>query len=155
MNVPNVPNIHLGIYKNYQNFHPLIFYGYTRLRGVGADPRVIGLNDLVDIAGRDTFSISTFPSSLNSSVSKILSTRAKSSRLSSSSFDLLLSVPLVLEEIVDDLCIIMTTHNNDRHTGKKKRSLRNTFENSPSYDALVMLGSKKILLYRLSSPNYK
>ena len=30
------------LYKNYQNFHPLIFYGYTRLRGVGADlpPRV-------------------------------------------------------------------------------------------------------------------
>ena len=26
----------LGINKNYQNFHPLIFYGYTRLRGVGA-----------------------------------------------------------------------------------------------------------------------
>ena len=25
------------LYKNYQNFHPLIFYGYTRLRGVGAD----------------------------------------------------------------------------------------------------------------------
>ena len=35
--VSNVPNIHLGIYKNDQNFHPLIFYGYTRLRGVGAD----------------------------------------------------------------------------------------------------------------------
>ena len=35
--VTYVPNIHLGIYKNYQNFHPLIFYGYTRLRGVGAD----------------------------------------------------------------------------------------------------------------------
>ena len=24
--------------KNYQNFHPLIFYGYTRLRGVGGEP---------------------------------------------------------------------------------------------------------------------
>ena len=35
--VSNVPNIHLGIYKNYQNFHPLIFYGHTRLRRVGAD----------------------------------------------------------------------------------------------------------------------
>ena len=35
--VSNVPNIHIGIYKNYQNFHPLMFYGYTRLRGVGVD----------------------------------------------------------------------------------------------------------------------
>ena len=33
--VSNVPNIHLGIYKNYQNFHPLIFYGYSRLRRMG------------------------------------------------------------------------------------------------------------------------
>ena len=30
--VSNIPNIHLGIYKNCQNFHPLIFYGYSRLR---------------------------------------------------------------------------------------------------------------------------
>ena len=48
--VSNVPNIHLGIYKNYQNFHPLIFYGYTRLRGVGADlPPLdwIGLKELL------------------------------------------------------------------------------------------------------------
>ena len=29
--------MHLGIYKNYQSFRPLIFYGYARLRGVGAD----------------------------------------------------------------------------------------------------------------------
>ena len=45
--VSNVPNIHLGIYNNYHNFHPLIFYGWTRLREVGADlpPLVqIGLN---------------------------------------------------------------------------------------------------------------
>ena len=40
--VSNVPNIHLGIYKNYQNFRPLIFYGYTRLRGVGADLPPLG-----------------------------------------------------------------------------------------------------------------
>ena len=33
----NVPNINLGIYKNYQIVHSLIFYAYTRLRGVGAD----------------------------------------------------------------------------------------------------------------------
>ena len=38
----NVPNIHLGVYKNYQNFHPLIFYGYTRLRGVKADLPPLG-----------------------------------------------------------------------------------------------------------------
>ena len=31
----NVPNIHLGIYENCQNFYPLIFYGYTRLHGLG------------------------------------------------------------------------------------------------------------------------
>ena len=35
--VSHVPNIHLGICKNYLNFHPLTFYGDTRLRGVGAD----------------------------------------------------------------------------------------------------------------------
>ena len=35
--VSNVFNIHLGVYNDYQNFHPLIFYGHTRLRGVGAD----------------------------------------------------------------------------------------------------------------------
>ena len=29
--------LYLGIYKSYKNFHPLIFYRYTRLRGVGAD----------------------------------------------------------------------------------------------------------------------
>ena len=34
--VSHVPNIHLGIYKNYQNFHPLIFlrvYAFARGRG--------------------------------------------------------------------------------------------------------------------------
>lgn len=35
--VSHIPNIHLGTYKNYQKFHSLIFYGYSRLRGVGAD----------------------------------------------------------------------------------------------------------------------
>ena len=35
--VSNVPTIHLRIYKIYQKFQPLIFYGYKRLRGVGAD----------------------------------------------------------------------------------------------------------------------
>ena len=35
--VSNVPNIHLGIYKNYQDFHSLNFYEYARLRGLGAD----------------------------------------------------------------------------------------------------------------------
>ena len=40
--VYNVPNIYLGIYKNYQNFHTLIFYVYTRLRGVGADLPPLG-----------------------------------------------------------------------------------------------------------------
>ena len=44
--VSNVPNIHLGIYKNYQNFHPLIFYGKTRLRGVQADLPPLGENGL-------------------------------------------------------------------------------------------------------------
>ena len=34
--VSNVPNIHLGIYKNYQNLHTLHWF-FTRLRGVGAD----------------------------------------------------------------------------------------------------------------------
>ena len=34
--VSNLRNIHLGIYKNYQNFRTLIFFGYARLRGVGA-----------------------------------------------------------------------------------------------------------------------
>ena len=33
--VVNVPNIDLGMYKNYQDFHRLIFYGYTRLHMVG------------------------------------------------------------------------------------------------------------------------
>ena len=42
----NVPNMHLGIYQKYQNFHPLIFYRYTRLRGVWAvlPPPSPGLN---------------------------------------------------------------------------------------------------------------
>ena len=31
------PDIHLGIYKNYQNFHPLILYGYMGSCGAGAD----------------------------------------------------------------------------------------------------------------------
>ena len=124
------------------------------------------LNDLVDIAGTDTFSISTFPSSSNSRVSKILSTRAKSSRLSSSSLDLLLSVPLVLDEIVygskwDFRLFFFLKKNKQtfylvntklqerkklrRHTHRKKRSLRNTFESSPSYDALLVLECMEIL----------
>ena len=28
---------YIQLNKNYQNFHPFDFYGYTRLRGVGAD----------------------------------------------------------------------------------------------------------------------
>ena len=40
--VSSVANIHLGIYKKYQSFHQLIFYGYTRLRGVGADLPALG-----------------------------------------------------------------------------------------------------------------
>ena len=48
--VSNIPNIHLRIYKNYQNFHPLIFYGYTRLCGLGADlPLPLGEIGLIDL----------------------------------------------------------------------------------------------------------
>ena len=47
--VSSVPNIHLGMYKNYQNFHPLIFYGYTRLHEVGADlPPPLAEKGLID-----------------------------------------------------------------------------------------------------------
>ena len=49
--VSNVPNIYLGIYKNYQNFHPFNFYEYTCLRAVGADLPMgqIGLRSLVQL----------------------------------------------------------------------------------------------------------
>ena len=48
-----IPNIHLGIYNNYQNFRPLIFYGDTRLRGSGQicpAPGEIGLKERQNIA---------------------------------------------------------------------------------------------------------
>ena len=49
--VSNVPNIHLGIYKHYQNFHPLIFYRHTRLRRLGAYLSRPGWNRVKHVVG--------------------------------------------------------------------------------------------------------